>query len=785
MENKTEMARKELANNDSDVEEMARKELANIVPEEELVKNTSTKLSKEEEVNLELLFTEEDLEETQCGLGSCTPKWIQRFATKEMYMLVYCLVGMTQGMFFTYSVSVISTIEKRFKLTSKETGIILSGNDISQVLLAMFLGYYGNFGHRPRWLGVGALFTAASCITAALPHFFYGPGEDAVVAARIATSGDISLLNNLTGFKTLTMLIRILGPVFGFFIGGKCLSIWIDPTKRPNIDKKDPRWLGAWWLGFVFLGLALVVTSLPLFFFPRKLPATLKREKKKMLRQAERDEQEGWNRGLPYFLSLAKTKKEETKPTLKNLIIALKRLFKNKIWTGNLFSATVSLLALSGYWSFKPKYLENQFRKSATEANFYTGLASLVVSVVGAVISGSVLRWFRPGPRYVTGYNVFVTVFTCVGFLALMFVGCPKLDVIGPVNGSVGPTCSADCGCTEKFTPVCAQDKTTLFYSPCYAGCSIDNTTAYPIVYSDCRCVSNSSQPNYAAPIPENERGRATRGYCPEPCNGFFYYFLIQIITKTVSSTSRIGGSIVLLRSVSDEDKGLSLGVITVFISLFGFIPAPIIMGAIIDSACVVWDKSCGISGNCWLYDSEKFRKILHVVPAVLMFISLLGDIVVFHYSGTLDLYGLKEEEIEQNKTQGKNLECRCPWCGYLSSCPEMLGRHWSRCKKKLSYVSSMQYGGVDEYRIIRETNYIYGRETRLGNFVVPERKKQPRKIPKLNLWDCYPMKQSGSTQESLKIDEEPKNFRVKVEKRRRRPKSLRWSVSKLRHVFI
>ncbi|XP_045584595.1 solute carrier organic anion transporter family member 74D [Procambarus clarkii] len=696
-------------------------EQANGIPKDNLVEKAtsqSNKLTKEQKAQLKVLFTEEDLQETQCGVGTCAPSWLQRLATKEMYMLVYSLVGVTQGMFFTYSVSVVSTLEKRFKLTSKETGIILSGNDISQVMLAMFLGYYGTFGHRPRWLGVGALFTAASCLTAVLPHLFYGPGTAAITAAEAATAGN--LLSNLTDFKakeelchskiedgckedrssaylgsifllfiaqffvgiaisiffsigvtylddnvnkksypiyyTLTMLIRILGPVLGFFIGGQCLSIWIDPSKKPNIDKKDPRWLGAWWLGFVFIGLALAVTSIPLFFFPRKLPATLKREGKKMLRQADKDEREGSNRGVEYFFSVAKAKREESKPTLKNLVIALKRLFTNKIWAGNLFSVTLSLLALSGYWSFKPKYLENQFRKSATEANYYTGLASLLVSVVGAVVSGSVMRWLRPGPRYVTGYNVFVTFITCLGFLALMFVGCPKLDVIGPMDGLTGPMCSADCGCTEKFTPVCAQDKSTLFYSPCYAGCTLDNVTTNPISYSDCRCISNSSSLaqdiTVSTPIPQEEWGAATRGYCPEPCNGFFYYFLVEIITKSISSTSRIGGSIVLLRSVADEDKGLSLGTITVFISLFAFIPAPIIMGAIIDSACVVWNSSCGESGNCWLYDSDKFRKILHLVPAVIMLISVLGDIVVFRYSGKLDLYGLKEADQEKTKTQ-------------------------------------------------------------------------------------------------------------------------------------
>ena len=51
----------------------------------------------------------------------------------------------------------------------------------------------------------------------------------------------------------------------------------------------------------------------------------------------------------------------------------MKRLFKNKMWLAATFDLTVYLLAGVGYWTFKPKYLESQFRKSAGEASFWTG----------------------------------------------------------------------------------------------------------------------------------------------------------------------------------------------------------------------------------------------------------------------------------------------------------------------------------------------------------------------------------------------------------------------------
>lgn len=40
-----------------------------------------------------------------------------------------------------------------------------------------------------------------------------------------------------------------------------------------------------------------------------------------------------------------------------------------------------------------------------------------------------------------------------------------------------------------------------------------------------------------------------------------------------------------------------------------GYIPAPIIFGSIIDTACLLWRENCGGStGVCLLYDIEQFR---------------------------------------------------------------------------------------------------------------------------------------------------------------------------------
>lgn len=59
-------------------------------------------------------------------------------------------------------------------------GLILSGNEISQILLSVILAYIGGNSNRPRFIAIGVFFCALSCFILALPHVIYGAGEDAL-----------------------------------------------------------------------------------------------------------------------------------------------------------------------------------------------------------------------------------------------------------------------------------------------------------------------------------------------------------------------------------------------------------------------------------------------------------------------------------------------------------------------------------------------------------------------------------------------------------------------------
>ena len=64
----------------------------------------------------------DDDEDTKCGIGPFQGDWLQKFANKQSYIIVYSIIGTFQSMFFTYFVAVLTTIEKQFRFKSRTTG---------------------------------------------------------------------------------------------------------------------------------------------------------------------------------------------------------------------------------------------------------------------------------------------------------------------------------------------------------------------------------------------------------------------------------------------------------------------------------------------------------------------------------------------------------------------------------------------------------------------------------------------------------------------------------------
>lgn len=71
-----------------------------------------------------------------------------RFANKKAFIFVFGIIGLLFASSHAYYNGTITTVEKRFKISSKNMGFIATGNDISSFIVTIFIAYYGGKGER-------------------------------------------------------------------------------------------------------------------------------------------------------------------------------------------------------------------------------------------------------------------------------------------------------------------------------------------------------------------------------------------------------------------------------------------------------------------------------------------------------------------------------------------------------------------------------------------------------------------------------------------------------------
>ncbi|XP_070167485.1 solute carrier organic anion transporter family member 74D [Polyergus mexicanus] len=659
------------------------------------------------------LHTEFDDADISCGWGPCRPHWLQYFATKQAFLVTFCLTWVLQGMYYTYFVSVITTIEKLFQIQSKTTGIIMSATEIGQIGSSLLLTYYGGQGHRPKWIAWGMILFAVSSFTCSLPHFIFGEQlilQNEMLLSGVEPGGDGRGLNNtdpipanlckfperngtLGGWNistpasqtdsaeycegdflteqriqskittvvlaiffvsllgvgmgqtavytlgipyiddnvasresplyfAITIGVRILGPALGFILGSLCTMVYADLTRTPQITPTDPRWVGAWWLGLVLISAMLMFVSIGMFAFPTRLPKS---------------------RTPP-------RRADAKKPSLRDFPSAVKRLLKNDILMFRTASSVLHILPIAGLYTFLPKYLESQFRLPAHHANMISGVGGILVMGLGIIISGVFILRAKPNARFVAAWIAFTAVVYAIGMSVLMFIGCPMDDFAGLVSHSDGlssfePTCEATCGCDRnKFSPICGADGRTYF-SACHAGCSNYTVSDGKVAsFYNCQCIGQNLT------VPEAVISTATIGYCELQCSNFWVYMILFSVFVFIHSTSEVGSMLLILRCVDPRDKAMALGLIQFAIGLFGNVPCPIVYGAVVDSACLVWEYACGERGACWLYDSNVFRMFYHGTTGGILVLAFVVDIIVWYKAGSINF--VEEQEGEEGTAE-------------------------------------------------------------------------------------------------------------------------------------
>ncbi|KAG8187154.1 hypothetical protein JTE90_020032 [Oedothorax gibbosus] len=444
-----------------------------------------------------------------------------------------------------------------------------------------------------------------------------GFGNLAYYAVGLAYMDDNSKQKNTPMYLAVAFALRLLGPLLGFLMSSVFLKFPENPFVDPGFGNEDPRWIGGWWMGFLLQGFLLALCTVPMAMFPRRLPG---------------HKQPKLNIMLP--------DKKELRSKVLNFFAAMKRLMKNPLLIFITLNVIFSTLGTFGHYIMLPKYMENQFKLSASEASLASGPPGIAASVTSILLGGFTIYRLRPSAKVLTAAMVSLEVVTAIGFLMLKIPHCEVTEMANyglDDNGLVlSSDCNDNCSCsTSKFTPVCSLEGNTFYFSPCYAGCKITSNQEF----EDCSCVQDKSGLN---------RKNVTEGFCvSKDCWPQALMYIISFpILQCVVSFLKAAYTMLLLRSIDPQDKSVALGIFETMISAFGFIPFPMVFGSLVDSACLVWETTCGKTGNCWFYDVSKFNYLLHGASALFSALSAACLFVVFLLSARLR--NLYEEDIKE-----------------------------------------------------------------------------------------------------------------------------------------
>uniref|UniRef100_A0A8C6ZQ94 Solute carrier organic anion transporter family member 2B1 n=1 Tax=Nothoprocta perdicaria TaxID=30464 RepID=A0A8C6ZQ94_NOTPE len=254
-----------------------------------------------------------------CSLQSWC--WTVSFVSWQFFVFCHGLLQLSQLLISGYLKSTISTIERRYGLSSQTTGLLTSFNEVGNTLLIVLLSYFGSRVHRPRFIGCGAILVSlpiaklcplpgpSPLIPAGIfsnatdlcqldglgpsenisdesctPHTvkenhelllimfvaqaLRGIGGVPIQPFGISYIDDFASERNSPLYLGILFSLTVIGPGVAFMLGSAMLRFYVDMDKVAG----DPRWVGAWWLGYLVAASLVAVSAVPYFFFPREMP---------------------------------------------------------------------------------------------------------------------------------------------------------------------------------------------------------------------------------------------------------------------------------------------------------------------------------------------------------------------------------------------------------------------------------------------------------------------------------------------------------------------------------
>ncbi|XP_067551961.1 solute carrier organic anion transporter family member 1A2 isoform X3 [Pseudorca crassidens] len=508
----------------------------------------------------------------------------------KMFLLAITCAYVSKTLSGSYMNSMLTQIERQFNIPTSLVGFINGSFEIECVKEVKSL----------MWVYV------------LVGNIIRGIGETPIMPLGISYIEDFAKSENSPLYIGFIETGAIIGPLIGLSLASFCANVYVDTgsvnTDDLTITPIDTRWVGAWWFGFLVCAGVNVLTAIPFFVLPKTLP----------------------KEGLEDIAETIKNDKEEKQSEVrkkrvgitKDFLPFMKSLLCNPVYMLFILISVLQFNAFVNMISFMPKYLEQHYGKSASDAIFLIGIYNLPPICIGYIVGGLIMKKFKITVIQAAHIGCWLSLIEYLLYFLCFLMICDNSSVAGittsyegvqqdlHVGNGILADCNMDCNCPTKiWDPVCGNDGLS-YMSACLAGCETSSGTGINMVFQNCSCIQTPG--NSSAVLGLCDKG--------QDCSMMLQYFLIlSVVSSFIYSLSAIPGYMVLLRCIKPEEKSLGVGLHAFCTRVLAGIPAPIYFGALVDSTCLHWGTlKCGESGACRIYDSTNFRYIYLGLPAVL-----------------------------------------------------------------------------------------------------------------------------------------------------------------------
>ncbi|KAM7339763.1 hypothetical protein ACRRTK_000378 [Alexandromys fortis] len=581
------------------------------------------------------------------GVGPLVFPALQRFNNIDAFLAFYCVLVLAQGLVFGLVDLSTEYFEKEFYMSSPEKFALSFSYDLTSLLSAILVAYYGSRYNRSKWVAAAAFLVGLGSVLCAVPFMKYE------VIPQIDESEELCIdeehraipncLENLAPHRSETisffilgqclqgiagMPIYILGIIFlfdhsathlaGIYLGiGEAVQILgyglgfivgspnIKPPKNQGLNRLMS--LASllqqinWWAGFISATLLAWVAFFPLLCFPSDLPGA----KKVKLRKEK--EPSTVDKNLKY---------KKFGPHLKDLLHALQCLVKSPLFMCHAMCKATESLAYIGAAEFLPKYLENQFLLTPSLATLLTGIILIPGGAIGSLLGGLIVSKLRMSCKGQMKFVMVTSIISLLLFILIIFVECDTVQFAGISEnyegsgklGNLTAPCNKHCGCTSSnYASVCGRDEVEYF-SPCFAGCIAFKEFNNEKAYYNCSCIKKG----LTNADSDGDLIDAIPGKCDTKCNTLPLFFAFFFSSIAFSSSASTPITLIILRTLPNNLKSLGMGVTYTALRLLGSIPGPLFFRLTASSSCIYWDVSkCGSTGRCWIYSKTKMVFIL------------------------------------------------------------------------------------------------------------------------------------------------------------------------------